>query len=462
MKRLDPDTSPEPTFASPLPDEVYTTAEKAVIWAALGLAFAVLVGFVLAYDTVWTETLKPIIWDPVVKDAGAAGDAGYTPQNTAIYTLSMLGCVVLLQALFRRWKLPSDERMTIALIAWVCLAPVLRVLEDADFFSSENDVLFISPIIHLHLAAWLVGIAFLSHGLGRRFDGKATDVAEENQKTLLFGGLFTALLAHWYFLYQPAYVSHESIEFTFGYGGLALASLVLWSTLTIARGWPSITRGMFAFASSTVVLGLAHWMQFIATPWAQESGRVSEDLTLWPVFVVLGIPGLVCFALYRMGQEDARQLKLTGYTAGVLPGHISIKQWEAEQDAWADHPVEFLSNKALLAHPMVLGMVFGQLCDGLATMVGIDLFGYGEKHPVSDGVIQFGGSINESLGLDWGEGAWLFAIVKAVLVGLIVWLFVQMRVEQRQQHFRLLIVLAVLIVGLAPGLRDIGRLMLGV
>jgi len=111
---------------------------------------------------------------------------------------------------------------------------------------------------------------------------------------------------------------------------------------------------------------------------------------------------------------------------------------------------------------MVLGMVFGQLCDGLATMVGIDLFGYGEKHPVSDGVIQFGGTINETLGVAWGEGAWLFAIVKSVLVGLIVWLFVQMRVEQRQQHFRLLIVLAVLIVGLAPGLRDIGRLMLGV
>ena len=56
----------------------------------------------------------------------------------------------------------------------------------------------------------------------------------------------------------------------------------------------------------------------------------------------------------------------------------------------------------------------------------------------------------------------MFALVKAALVGLIVWLFVQMRVEQRQQHFRLLIVLAVLIVGLAPGLRDIGRLMLGV
>jgi len=94
--------------------------------------------------------------------------------------------------------------------------------------------------------------------------------------------------------------------------------------------------------------------------------------------------------------------------------------------------------------------------------VGIDMFGYSEKHPVSDAVIQFGGRINDSLGIDWGEGAWLFALVKAILVGLIVWLFAQMKVEHRQQHFRLLIVLAVLIVGLAPGLRDIGRLMLGV
>ena len=156
------------------------------------------------------------------------------------------------------------------------------------------------------------------------------------------------------------------------------------------------------------------------------------------------------------------QLSLTGHTAGVLPADVGIKQWEEESETWAEHPVEFLSNKALLAHPMVLGMVFGQLCDGFATMVGIDMFGYGEKHPVSDAVIQFGGSINDSIGLDWGEGAWLFALVKTLLIGLIVWLFVQMRVEKRQEHFRLLIVLAVLIVGLAPGLRDIGRLMLGV
>ena len=56
----------------------------------------------------------------------------------------------------------------------------------------------------------------------------------------------------------------------------------------------------------------------------------------------------------------------------------------------------------------------------------------------------------------------LFEIVKALLVATIVWLFIEMRVEKRQVHMRMLIVLAVLIVGLAPGLRDIGRLTLDV
>ena len=456
------DETVDSTFNPPLPDDRYSTAEKAVIWTAIGLALAILAGLMLAYDTVWTETLRPIIWEPVVEDAGVAGDAGYTPQNTAIYTLSMLGCVVLLQALFRKWKMPTDERMTMALIAWVCLAPVLRVLEDADFFSSTRDVLFISPIIHLHLAAWLVGIAVVSHVVGSRFDGLSSDRAQEAQATLLGGVLFVALMGHWYLLYQPAYDGHPGVDFSLATGGLVLSMAVMWGVLVWTRMWPAITRGMMAFATSAVVMGVAHWVQFMITPWAQESGKTSGDLTFWPVWVVLGLPGLICFILYRMGKEDARQLSLTGYTAGVLPGHVGIKQWEDEAEKWADHPVEFLSNKALLAHPMVLGMVFGQLCDGFATMVGIDMFGYGEKHPVSNAVIQYGGTINDALGIGWGEGAWLFPLVKAALVGLIVWLFVQMRVEQRQQHFRLLIVLAVLIVGLAPGLRDIGRLMLGV
>ena len=446
----------------PLPDDQYSPGEKAVIWGAIGVGLIAMAGLILAYDTVRTETLKPIIWDPVVKDAGVAGDAGYSPQNTAIYTLSMLSSVVLLQALFRKWNLPCDDKMTLALIAWVCLAPVMRVLEDADFFSSSQDVLFISPLIHIHLAGWLITVALASHFLGRAWDGVAGDDAEERQFTLLIGFMFVALMLQWYWLYRPAYAEHSESSFSIALFGLVVACVLMVVTMSRTRGWEAITRGMISFAVGAIVLGLGHWAQFMSTPWAQESGRVSNEVTLWPIWIVLGLPALICWLMYRAGKEDAHQLKLTGFTAGVLPQGISLEDWESHPEKWASHPIEFLSNKALLAHPMVLGMVFGQLADGFATMMGIDFFGYGEKHPVSDAVIQFGGDINDVIGISWGEGAWFFAVVKSVLVGLIVWLFIQMRVEHRQQHFRLLIVLAVLIVGLAPGLRDIGRLMLGV
>mgnify|MGYP006411751683 FL=1 len=244
--------------------------------------------------------------------------------------------------------------------------------------------------------------------------------------------------------------------------GLASAFAILFAIIIKTRGWPAITRGMLAFGASASMLGFAHWLQFLSTPWAQESSRVSESIVWWPLLVVFGIPGLVCYAMYQRGKDDALQLQLTGYEAGVLPQGISLKAWEDAGDEIQHHPVEMLSRTALLASPMVLAMVFGQLCDGFATMVGIDFFGYGEKHVVSNQVIQYGSEVNTMLGIEFGKGAWLFVLLKATLVAAITWMFIEMKVEKRQRHIRILIVLAVLIVGLAPGLRDIGRLMLGV
>ena len=445
-----------------LPSKQYHPLEKVAIWAVLALFTAITVGLTLFNEVVWVETLKPIIWDPILKDAGVAGDAGYTPQNTAIYTSSMFICVIVLQAVFRKLQLPADDRMTLALIAWVSLAPILRVLEDADFYSSEVDWLFISPVIHLHLTTWLVVVALISHYLAGKWDSDSGFSAESRKHTTLFSSLGLLLFAHWTMLYRPAYAEHPQIGSQMVIIGLMTSFTALYFILIKTRGWPALTRGMFSFAVAAIVMGLSHWGQFIITPWQQESGMNNSEITLWPILIVIGIPAIVCYWMYKKGIEDARLLKSTGFDAGVLPEGISLKSWEFEEELVKDHPIERLSNNALLASPMVIAMVFGQLVDGFATMMGIDFFGYGEKHPVSNGVIEIGGEVNEMLGITFGEGAWLFTILKACLVGLIAWMFVQMRVENRQTHLRQLIVLAVLIVGLAPGLRDIGRLVLGV
>lgn len=445
-----------------LPCEEYSSVEKTTLWLALLALSSVFVGFFVANDFIWTDGLKPIVWDPIMEDAGSAGDAAYNPMNTLLYTFSMLASVVVLQALFRKANIPADDKMLLALLAWVCLAPVLRVLEDADFFSSEMDWLFISPIIHLHLAVWLVGLAFISHYVASQWDASSTDKIENKVRKALLPILSLALFFHWSLLYQPAYSVHDSMGFTWVRLGILASYIALFWTFVKTREWPAITRGILSFGVAASVLGLFHWVQFLSTPWAQESARVLDTVSLWPLLVVFGIPGIICYFMHRYGRDDALQLQLTGYEAGVLPAGIRIKSWEDAGEEIQRHPVELLSRNALLASPMVLAMVFGQLCDGFATMVGIDFFGYGEKHVVSNQVIVYGGEINDALGVDFGEGAWLFVLVKAALIGAITYMFIEMKVEKRQRHIRLLIVLAVLIVGLAPGLRDIGRLMLGV
>jgi len=434
--------------------------EQTLTRLLLFLIIGVAIGLLLMPEAIWDDGLRPIIWEPIQQDAGAQGDAGYSYQNTAIYTFGLLASVVVFQALFRTLQLPADDKMMVALIAWVCLAPILRVLEDADFFPSSIDWLLISPIIHLHLAVWLIGIGIVSHLVGKKWDDVAGDLGELNIRIRLVPLLCLALLFMWALLFRPGYTEHD-MGMAWVYFGLAIGFASLIFSFHATRGWPTLTRGLLSFAVGACFVGLGHWAQLAATPWLQESGRLPNEVVFWPSLIVLGIPGIVCVVLYRIGRDDARQLKLTGFEAGVLPEGISIKSWETEEKVVANHPIEQLSNKALLASPLVLAMIFGQLCDGFATMVGIDYFGYSEKHPLSDAVIQYGGGISDSLGWDV-EGAWLFAIVKAILVGTIAYIFLEMRVENRQKHLRLLIVLAVLIVGLAPGIRDIGRLMLGV
>jgi uncharacterized membrane protein len=423
-------------------DTEFSNGER-ILLSLFGLISLVLVGgLIFAPELFWEDFVKVYIWDPIVKDAGTTGDAGYSEVNTIVYILTMIAAVIVFQALFRKWQLPVDDRMVWALIAWVALAPVLRVMEDADYFKEGIDVLFISPLIHIHLAAWLIVSAFIGH------------IGKKNQLSML-AMLLVAYIAFTGLLVLPSVHVHETGHFWILAGSIAGAVMIA-VVIHNTWDWEAIPRTMLAFATGLITMGLGYWAQLVSTPWTQDSGLLPRDNEmLWPVLVVVVIPLVITWAVWRKGVEDLVQLRLTGNDVGLIPDGMTLEEWESEDRS--SHPVEMLSPKGILATPMVAGMLFGQLCDGLATMVGIDWFGYSEKHPLSDAVIQFGNGFDIL-----GEGAWLFFLVKAALASLIIWMFSQLRIESRQQHLRVLIVLAVMIVGMAPGLRDIGRLILGV
>ena len=144
-------------------DTEFSKGER-ILLSLFGLISLVLVGgLIFAPELFWDDFVKVYIWDPIAKDAGETGDAGYSEVNTIVYILTMIAAVIVFQALFRKWQLPVDDRMVWALIAWVALAPVFRVMEDADYFKEGVDVLFISPLIHIHLAVWVVISAYIGH-----------------------------------------------------------------------------------------------------------------------------------------------------------------------------------------------------------------------------------------------------------------------------------------------------------
>ena len=132
----------------------------------------------------------------------------------------------------------------------------------------------------------------------------------------------------------------------------------------------------------------------------------------------------------------------------LAPG-LTLAAWE-ELDSDEHKHAEAHVKTAMMASPAVLLAVYGQAADGLATYLGIDHFGYSEKHLLSDLIIEV------------GNGAWAFLMVKLLLAGFVLLFFMEARFEQRHRHLRLLVLLGLLAVGLAPGLRALGRLMLGV
>jgi len=457
------DASESTSEGGALPDEAYSLLESVVLWTLLAVGCGVVLGLIVAPETVWDDGLAPVVWDPIVEDASETGDAGYNPWNTMLYTAGLFAAVLALQALFRRWRMPCDDLMMLALTTWVILAPVLRVLEDAHLFPDGRDLLYISPLIHLHLAAWLVGVGLIAHRLDvavARASRPAT--VERRVHHALLVGLPLGLAGFWAWVLQPIHDTDVTLDLAPLLGSAVVALIGVTLILMRTTHAAALTRALLAFGAGAVFLSLGY---YVALAMHLAEAYVDDPynaIVLWPLLVIVVLPCLIGVLLHRFGAGDLRHLRASGFEPGVLPPGISLTQWESDPAAVADHPVERLSNRAMLASPLVILMVIGQLSDGLATFLGLDVFGYGEKHVASQGVIDMGASINARLGIEFGVGAWFFAVIKITLVSAIVVLFSRMRVEHRQQHLRVLVVLAVLVVGLAPGLRDVGRLILDV
>ena len=82
--------------------------------------------------------------------------------------------------------------------------------------------------------------------------------------------------------------------------------------------WNSISRGLLAFATGSIVIGLGYYVELVYYYHGTYVDDPNNAIVLCP-FDSFGNPALVVYAMWRYGHDDLRQIRLAGYDPGVIP-----------------------------------------------------------------------------------------------------------------------------------------------
>ncbi len=430
-------------------------------WAINGLTLVFVLVFaglgleILEISNPLSEALFEYFVDPIRGES--TGDSGYNNYNTMTYAIVLGLFVLAMSAWLRGLGIDPSDASVVALLPFVTWAAFGEVVEDAEMFGPALSPYFVSPGIHFQAAFWVIlagGIALTS----QRLRGDDDESAENLE------GMAMILVFAQFALYGASISSSHRV----GLFDIDMAPMFLSTAMGIVfiRISRDSTSNFTPVQRLVYLVGIGGSMIFLGALASYAFERPPEQEMLWPLVVVIVIPSIVAYQMYQYGREASEELSRHGLVAGILPPGMTDEDYSKLTDSEDKDLIEGLRTRATMAQPLVFLAVAGQLMDGIATWVGIDGFpGLSEKHVVSQKVIDAGLWLNGELGIEhWmlDEGVWLFAIVKAGLAGLIFYLFATLNFEHRERHLRLLVGVAMLVVGMAPGLRDVGRLVLGV
>lgn len=428
---------------APLPDHQFALMERGaatLILTAMILLLGAIAGQEIAPGNALTETYQTYFIEPHSIDS-ITGDAGYNPVDTIAYSLLLVSFVVVISAWLRRIGVPARDSSILALMPWVIWASLGEVNEDARLFNPEGlGGLFVSPLVHFHVAGWVILTGWMSHSVSK-------NVGEDNRAAIT--QLSFILICLQFVFFMPDIGQHWEKEtlswlisplFWAPAGGFLLIILIH----PFMESCTAIEQGLIQVGLGGCFIHLSGWLMLYSEP---LNGRT--PISFVPFVIIVIAPLILCTALWFTGQKARAELHHMGLEPGIIPEGISLDDWDRQHSSTWER-MEALTPRATFGLPVVLLAMYGQMVDGLATSIGLENYGYAEKHVLSQKVIDVAGT------------AWGFGVLKFGLAAMIWWLFATARFEYRHRHLRLLVILCLLVVGLAPGLRDVLRMTLDV
>lgn len=504
--------------------------EHNALWVSLGaLALAgaiVAAGIQVApetfYDRFWWED----IYGPLVVDArqcrtaaacpGLEGPAdvavkdGYTVTSELTYGVVLATLLYgIYVGLFRRFRIVADGWFVLGLMPWILLGPLARVLEDANVFCKPGTdcdpgvfaYVFISPVIYLHIAAYVIPALLLGVFIRERRHKEprlltalvgavlGMGVAAFAYVGANYAGQFSALPPLWLILLSAAASlalfhwrarqGRASVNLTtfvlgvpFAAGSIFLITRWLAGDVWSPAAWNDqffLLAGAFVLAMSAlvaaVVYGASRWLVHSGggAAWGRLASRVPERVqrglgVYGGIALVAGLllAGILPALTPLVQRVPARELVIPGLMLGGFLALVVFAFLHVGRDE-CRHPGTLL----LFSAGINVALVFAHMVDGLATWVALEDpigFGipqYGEKHPFSEFLLRY-----------WD--GFLFPFTKLVMVLVVAWMLDR---ESRDatdaasldsRNMVGLVKMAIFVLGFAPGLRSLLRLTMGV
>ena len=402
------------------------------------------ISFVPQVNSFWEEYFV----SPIQSDACEVGDvdcdktgAKYNIYNTIAYGFCFFIFFTIINELLEYWKIIIDDKFVFNSIPLLILGGVVRTLEDADAFEPPIQYIMISPLIY----GTITGIALFFIALGVWLSKSEID-----SKTKAIGLISFAIGSYgiwWY--YAPGEWIHPT-----SWVLIVLSAAAL--TAEFLRSKPLKDPVIFFGIASTLLVILAYLN-------LSQNELVNPEM-LWDTVIIAslltvliwmsswfisthGIPNIMfvllfvlfSFNLYIVRELDNNSTMIMLMAIGILISLIGSLIFSHSKWAPAAH----------LLNPLYLILYFGHFVDGSATYLGIDNYGYVEKHVLPTWFIE-----------TFGTAIVMLPLKFLVVTGVIIALENEEHKEDQKQMISLLI-LFLLALGLGPGTRDILRIVFG-
>ena len=373
------------------------------------------IGCLLSPEIFWDGFVWKYFWGPIVSDAGGTDEltSSYNWIDTLTYGAILAISVYYIHRLFQKLDLRVGFSFFAALSPVILLGPALRVLEDLVLFYEPLQFIFLSPLIYIFLGISTLMTLLFSVWIERKWPG---------------GGPYQRI-AMWLFLLIPGLVISLLLEMDHGWWNGSPSFLIFISISAFISSCAALSgrirryEWMLLIFWSEVVL----FVSVFYGKWMTEG-----DLYQYYVRVAGYVPdGNILGAVII--------LALTLFTLSIIAAALWYLSGKYEKIGGIFSGVNI----------MILG---GHMLDASATYIGIDHYGYVEKHRLPAILIDYSGT-----------AAVMYPLKLLFMIPALYLMDVVMKGETRRDlHMMALVKLTILILGFAPGSRDLLRLMLGV